>query len=187
MKTYKLYQSDLIKDNHQSFIKQCDKAYNIIKSKTNSSDTTWNFDKYNIFTITSSSLLFYNLYKELNYHIRSFIGDDRPLWLQSWLNYHKGNEVERVLDPHSHEWDYHGYISIEPQNTTTIFHKGYKIDNKVGQIYMGLGNGEGNIRPELTHYVKINKPYEGTRITIGFDVATHPNQNLSRMVLLPLL
>ena len=187
MEPYKLYQSDLIKDNHQSFIKQCGKAYDIISTKTNSPDTTWNFDKYNIFSITSSSILFYKLYKELNYHIRSFIGDDRPLWLQSWLNYHKGNEVERELAPHSHEWDYHGYISIEPQNTTTIFHKGYEINNKVGQIYMGLGNGEGNIRPELTHYVKINKPYEGTRITIGFDVAIRPNQNSSKMVLLPLL
>jgi hypothetical protein len=187
MENYKLHQSKLIQNNYQNFIVQCSTVSNIIKNKLNTTDTTWNYYRYNLFSVTSSSILFYELYKELNYHIRSFVGDDRPLWIQSWLNYHKGDEVEKKLHPHSHEWDYHGYISIDPQDTTTIFHKGYEIQNKIGQIYLGLGNGQENQRPELTHYVKINKPYTGTRITIGFDLATSPNNFLNEMTFIPLL
>jgi hypothetical protein len=183
---YKLYQSDLIVNNHQSFINNCKVCYNFLK-KEYGEDSTWNYYKYNIFSLTSSSLLFYKLYKELNYHIRSFIGDDKPLWIQSWLNYHEGEEVEQKLHSHSHPWDYHGYISIEPQNTTTIFHKGYEIQNKIGQIYIGKGNGQNNQNPNLTHYVKINKPYKGLRITIGFDIATIPDDFISGMKFIPLL
>jgi hypothetical protein len=187
MENYKLYQSDLIKENHSDFINQCTSVYNLIQKNLNTKDTTWNFSKYNIFSLTSSSLLFYKLYKELNYHIRNFIGDDRPLWIQSWLNYHEGNEVERKLPPHSHPWDYHGYISINPQDTTTIFHKGYEIQNKIGQIYLGKGTGQNNENPELTHYVKINNPYAETRITIGFDITTSINKDLTNMIFIPLL
>ena len=183
---YKLYQSQLIKDNYSPFVKNCEISYNYLKEKYGG-DSTWNYYKYNIFSITSSSLLFYNLYKELNYYIRSFIGDNRPLWIQSWLNYHEGKEVEKKLPPHSHHWDYHGYISIEPQDTTTIFHKGYEIKNKVGQIYIGKGNGQNNENPDLTHYVKINKPYNGIRITLGFDLATNPNGFLDDYTFIPLL
>ena len=183
---YKLYQSELIKNNHLSFINNCKTSYDYLKS-IYGEDSTWNYHNYNIFNITSSSVLFYKLYKELNYYIRSFVGNNQPLWIQSWLNYHEGNEVERKLSSHSHRWDYHGYISIEPQDTTTLFHKGYEINNKVGQIYIGLGNGQENERPELTHYVKINKPYKGIRITIGFDVATTPNKFLGNMKFIPLL
>jgi len=183
---YKLYQSQLIKDNYQSFINNCKLSYNYLK-KEYGKDSTWNFDKYNIFILTSSSLLFYNLYKELNYCVRDFIGNSKPLWIQSWLNYHEGKEVEQKLQSHGHPWDYHGYISIEPQNTTTIFHKGYEIQNKIGQIYIGKGNGQNNENPDLTHYVKINQPYNGVRITIGFDIATTPNKFLGGMKFIPLL
>ena len=186
MEDYKLYQSKLIKNNYQSFINDCTLSHYYLK-KEYSTDSTWNYDKYNIFSITSCSVLFYNLYKELNYHIRSFIGNNQPLWIQSWLNYHEGKEVEKQLPPHGHPWDYHGYISIEPQNTTTIFHKGYEIQNKVGQIYIGKGNGQNNENPDLTHYVKINKPYNGIRITVGFDIATTSDKFLGNMKFIPLL
>ena len=184
---YKLYQSQLIKDNYSSFVENCSKVYNLIQNKFNTNDSTWNYYRYNIFQLTSSSLLFYNLFKELNFYIRDYVSHNDPLWLQCWLNYHNGEEVEKKLPPHSHKWDYHGYISIEPQDTTTVFHKGYEIQNKVGQIYIGQGNGQGNTRPELTHYVKINKPYNGTRITLGFDLATNPNIFLGNMTFIPLL
>lgn len=184
---YKLYQSNLIKNNHQSFITNCNILYNLIQQEVNSDDSTWNFDKYNIFQLSSSSILFYDLYKELTLCIREFIGDDRPLWIQCWLNYHKGNQSEISLSEHGHPWDYHGYICIEPQDTTTIFHKGYEIKNKVGQIYIGKGNGQNNENPDLTHYVKINKPYNGNRITLGFDLATTPNINLYKSKFIPVL
>jgi len=184
---YKLYQSDLIVNNHKSFISNCTKIHNYLLEEHNTKDSTWDFYKYNIFQITSSSILFYKLFKELNLHIRNFIGNDKPLWMQCWLNYHKSYQTQQSLKPHGHPWDYHGYISIEPQNTTTIFHKGYKIQNKIGQIYIGKGNGKNNKNPELTHYVKINKPYNGNRITLGFDLTLTPNANLSQMKFIPIL
>ena len=183
---YLLYQSDLIKDNHQGFIKGCETILGYIQQEFRTSDTTWNFHRYNTFLVTSSNILFYKLFLELKQQIRIFVGDDRPLWLQSWLNYHNGIEVERKLKPHTHEWDYHGYISILPQDTTTYFDKGYKIDNKVGQIYIGLGNGQNNKYPELTHHVKINKAYTGPRITIGFDLATQPDLFLGHFKFIPI-
>ena len=184
---YKLYQSKLIQDNHSSFVNDCSKIYYLLQNNLKINDTTWNFNKYNIFHLTSSNLLFYKLYKELNLYIRDFIGDDRPLWIQCWLNYHQGKQVEEKLKPHTHGFDYHGYISIEPQDTTTIFNKGYEIQNKKGQVYIGYGNGQENKSADFIHYVKINKPYKGNRITIGFDLATIPNQLLSDNVFFPLL
>ena len=106
------------------------------------------------------------------------MGDDRPLWIQSWLNYHKGKEVEKELPMHSHKENYHGYISILPQDTSTIFKNGLKIDNKIGQIYIGPGDNK-NDNDYWDHYVKINKPYEGIRITIGFDICPIPNKILN--------
>ena len=53
---YKLYQSNLIKNNHQAFINDCKTSYNFIK-KEYGWDTTWGYYKYNIFSLTSSNLL----------------------------------------------------------------------------------------------------------------------------------
>ena len=81
-------------------------------------DSTWGYHYYNIFVTTAPSPVFYELYKELNKVIRGYIGDDRPLWMQSWLNFHMSNEV---LGWHNHEWSHHGYISIDPKKTKTVF------------------------------------------------------------------
>ena len=185
MEKYKLYQSKCIINNHNSFIYQCGLAHHRICEFTNDNNSTWDYNKYNIFNITSSSVLFYKLYQELNYYIRDFIGDTRPLWIQCWLNYHKGQEVEKELPMHGHSDQYHGYISINPQNTSTIFNNGLKINNKIGQVYIGPGKNEGNT-DYWDHYVKINKPYNGVRITLGFDICTHPNKitNYSNIPLL---
>tara|TARA_R110000803_G_scaffold61624_1_gene121566 strand:- start:54 stop:623 length:570 start_codon:yes stop_codon:yes gene_type:complete len=184
---YKLYQSPFIEKNQQTIVGICKNANLILKQKS-IKDSTWDFEKYNLFSITSSSYLFFKIYKELNYYIRDYVNDkNKPLWITSWLNYHEGNEVEKKLPPHTHPFDYHGYISIQPQDTTTIFHKGYEINNKIGQIYIGQGNGQENIRPELTHYVKINTPYEGLRVTIGFDISTKLDVNFSNSHFYPLI
>lgn len=42
----------------------------------------------------------------------------KKIWMQAWLNYH---DHDQVLDWHNHSAPYHGYISIEPQDTTTEF------------------------------------------------------------------
>jgi len=184
---YKLYQLDLIKDNHNHFLHDCKISFDKIKSLTNSEDTTWNYNKYNIFQITYGSLNFYHLFKEFNHFIRNFIGDDRPLWFQAWLNYHTTDEIlykklGKKIGYHFHNSPYHGYISIDPQNTITKFKNGLQIENKVGQIYIGPGNANKNLvdKDSFNHFVDIISPSLNPRITIGFDVSdeyTYSNNN----------
>jgi len=181
---YKLYQSKLIEENFENFVQECWDNHADFKNIFPKGNSTWNYHTYNIFALTCSSTLFYYLFKELNFHIRSFIGDGRPLWMQSWLNFHSSDEV---LKQHSHEWSYHGYISIDPKNTTTVFNN-FEIKNKIGQIYLGPG-GE-----EYSHYVKVNEPYNDKRITLGFDISDNRNYNFNsgnltsfRLGLIPLI
>ena len=181
---YKIYQSDLIKNSLKDFQMNCKTSFEILKSITNSKDTTWNFYKYNIFNITSGSLLFYNLFKELNFYIRDYVGNDRPLWMQSWLNYHE--EDDTLLTSlgnkkgfHGHDSLYHGYISIDPQNTITKFRNGNEIINKVGQVYIGPGrntNKPGEY--PFDHYVEIISPSISPRITIAFDLSAQVDKVL---------
>ena len=170
MKNYKLYQSLLIKDNHQNFVSQCKQLNNNLKTYFKILDTTWEHDKYNVFSLTSSSIIFYKLYKELNYYIREYLGSNEPLWFTSWLNYHEDNSVDKSLKMHGHNALCHGYISIDPHHTTTEFNNGLKIKNKIGQIYMGPGNGFDSNNIEWNHKVVINSLSSLPRITIAFDV-----------------
>lgn len=167
---YKLFQSSYIVDNQQSFINQSLELQSIYKDK----DTTSTYYEYNIFSITAGSIYFYNLYKELRDIIRGEIKEG-PLWMQAWINLHK---EDQVLDWHNHDWDYHGYISIDPKNTITEF-EGYNIKNQVGQIYFGPGN--------RLHRVKVTDPFDGTRITIGYDVTLDPIMHTGCIGLIPLL
>ena len=159
----KLYQSKIIQDNFEQFCNEVEIAYTFYTNRTGQLNPTKNYMKYNLFSFTAQSLLFYKLYKELNYFIRDYIGDDRPLWMQSWLNFHK---PQAVLDLHDHHFTYHGYISVDPKNTTTVFPTvNQEIKNEIGQVYIGPG-GE-----RYAHYVKVNEPYNVHRITIGFDIS----------------
>ena len=178
---YKLYQSDLIKNHHSLFINQCKKAYDKIQQLINSKDTTWGYNDYNIFSVTSASLLFYKLFKDLNFYIRDYIKHDEPLWLQAWLNYHPTKEIlSNSLGEkhgfHFHESSYHGYISIDPQPTTTIFRNQLRIQNQPGQIYIGPGKlHKTGKNGGWEHYVKINSPITQPRITIGFNILDQVN------------
>jgi hypothetical protein len=135
--------------------------------------STWDYDKYNIFALAGPSMLFYQIYKELSFVIKEHLADQGDLpdavWFQSWLNYHKQDEV---LDWHNHRFPYHGYISIDPKDTTTEF-EGFSIKNKPGNIYIGEGHKQ--------HRVVVNTPYTDTRITLGFDIVARPQltHNLS--------
>jgi hypothetical protein len=107
--------------------------------------------------------------------IRNYLQTEDPLWMQCWLNFHKQDEI---LDWHNHEWPYHGYISVRPHNTTTVF-KNFEIKNKIGNIYIGPGN--------LEHKVRIDKKFTTPRITIGFDVKTiHNKVDEKMMSLMPI-
>jgi hypothetical protein len=170
MNDYKLYQSDYIITHQQDFISQCQ----TIRQLLNEDDPTRAYYKYNVFAITAGSIQFYNLFKELRNIIRAEI-PNTPLWFQAWINLHT---QDNVLDWHNHSWDYHGYIAIDPKDSTTEF-EGYNIQNKIGQIYFGPGN--------RTHKVTINTPYSGERITIGYDITLDPIMGTGCLGLMPLL
>ena len=166
MTEQKLFQIDLIKNNQQLYINQCEELHKAIIRTYGEIDTTKAYWKYNIFNVSCSSVAFYRLWKELNVKIREYIGDDRPLWMTGWLNYHP---QDQVLDWHNHKLSVcHGYVSIDPKNTVTEF-EDFAVENTVGQLYIGPG--------ERMHRVVVKEPYEGNRITIAFDVSDRPNED----------
>ena len=153
---FKIYKNQTIINNQNQII--ADLEY--VKNKNLFDDYTWDYSKYNVFTLNPNSVLLNKIFLELKFIIRDYLQTDEPLWVQSWLNFHYENEV---LQRHSHEWSYHGYISIRPNNTTTVFDN-FEIKNEVGNIYIGLGN--------MYHYVRVDKSFKEPRITLGFDIKT---------------
>ena len=151
---YKVYKSSVILQNLDNLINDLNWCKNLNMFK----DYTRSHNQYNLFSLNPNSLVLNMLFIELKKKIRKFLQTDEPLWIECWLNYHYPNEV---LTRHNHYWPWHGYISIRPFDTTTVFDN-YEIKNKVGNIYIGEGHN--------AHYVKVNKPFYEPRITIGFDI-----------------
>ena len=149
----------MISENQNLFIDKCNKAYEKISNIIKSKETTWNYGLYNIFAVTAGDEYFYKLFLDLKKIVKEYNNNEENLWMQSWINYHKSHEV---LNWHNHSWLFHGYISIDPKNTRTLFEDGTEIKNEVGNIYIGPCN--------LKHKVVVDKPYEGNRITLGFDI-----------------
>ncbi len=182
---YLLYQSEHIV-KHLDLIKDdLDIAHRLFKKAFPEKDSTWGYDQYNIFALTAPSTTFYTIYKELRDLVRGELGDTRPLWFQSWVNYHT---YDQLIHRHHHDFEYHGYISIDPKKTKTVFDN-YEIINKPGQIYFGPGYNR-------FHHVEGLEPFEGIRTTLGFDIHTTPQSSLildyverpfSNMSLMPLL
>ena len=161
---YVLYNSPFISKNYKGLIADCNLGNKRYKDvfKTSDRGMTQDYQMYNIFSLTARSEGFYIIYQQVVKVIRDFVGDSRPLWMQCWMNHHLQDEV---LKWHHHERYFvaHGYVSIDPKNTVTQF-KNYDIENKIGNIYLGKP-GE-----EYGHQVVVREPYEGYRITLGFDV-----------------
>lgn len=167
-KDYVLFDLPLISENQQIYIDQCNELHKVLTEKLESKDSTWDYAKYNIFALASTSEPFWWLWKNLQNIIRGSIKTEDPAWMSGWLNFH---DTDSVLDWHNHLGStYHGYISIDPKNTNTIFDTGearYSIENKAGQIYIGPS--------ARLHKVEVNEPFEGKRITIGFDITLEKN------------
>lgn len=177
---YKIYKSQLIIDHHEQMIIEIERAHRHFTKNFYNMDPTWGYGFYNVFAITAPSALFYDLKKELETNIRDYLQTDQRLWFQSWINYHKPNEV---LDWHNHTWPFHGYISIDPKQTKTVFEgddpsNGYEILNELGNIYIGPGY--------RFHKVEVLEPFDTPRITLGFDIETRPGLSYEQFSLLPL-
>jgi hypothetical protein len=157
---YKIWRSSEIVDNRDEFIRQIESSRNSLMSIYPDIDSTWGYNVYNLFAISAGYEMFHNLYKDLQFIVRDYLQTDDPLWMQSWANYHYENDI---LDWHAHfGWACHGYISIDPKDTVTMF-EGFEIANEVGNIYIGP--------PEVQHKVYVREPYDGHRITCGYDIA----------------
>jgi hypothetical protein len=161
---------------------------NFIESELNDPGSNLSgYSFYNIFNLTSPSPYFYELYYIFRNIIRCHLGN-RPIWFQCWMNFHK---PDTVLNWHNHAFPYHGYISIDPHNTTTMFKDHddpqtvdeapllYEIENKPGQIYFGPG-----WRP---HKVRVDEEFDRPRLTLGFDISFQADIPDSQFSLMPLL
>ena len=133
-------------------------------------NVTWMFSQYNMYSLFSNNQDFYEIYKSLIVAIREYFNITNTeippqLWLQSWIN---GHTSSQILTSHNHDWPIHGYISIDPKNTDTVFtdspngNELYRIKNRVGQIYVGPG--------ARFHHVELLEPFVGERITFGYDL-----------------
>lgn len=165
-KEYVLSQIDFVKNNQQLYVDQCTELHKALIRKYGNIDTTKSYWQYNLFNVSCSSLAFYRLWREINLKIREYVGDDRPLWMSGWLNFHQHNQI---LNWHNHKLSIcHGYVSIDPKDTITEF-ENYIIDNLPGQLYLGPS--------EKMHRVVACRPFIGPRITIGFDVSDKQNED----------
>lgn len=172
---YNLYEIEHIVDNQEEIVKDCDTAVQKINEfleiDTNNKDTTWYYARYNVFSIMPGNINFFKIFKELQLCVKHYfdyykISYDEQLWVQSWLNHHT---KDTVLGRHNHFSPVHGYLSINPQDTETVFYHNdfdttemFYVANRPGLLYLGPGKRE--------HSVRNKTDYEGTRYTIGFDI-----------------
>ena len=162
------YQSQVVNDNQKVMINILDNAL----SNLGEDDPTWSYHRYNVFGLTSPTQVFYDLYNELRGFVYDYTNAEY-LWIQSWVNYHK---QDQVLKRHNHGWPIHGYISISPHNTETVFDN-YKIQNEVGKVYIGPGNNP--------HHVEVLEPFDTPRITLGFDITDRPSKVNANLGMIP--
>jgi hypothetical protein len=158
-----LHKSDYIVENQQEIIDVLYKAADDFETSFGHRRLTKSYWMYNIFAISSPDFHMYAIYKEIQTLVRKEVGD-QPLWIQAWLNLHR---PEDVLSWHTHFSKWHGYVSIDPKKTKTVF-RNYEINNEIGNIYFGPG--------ESQHMVEVLEDYDGRRITIGFDVTDNPSE-----------
>lgn len=177
---YMLFKSKYMEEHLSEILYQTDVVANTIKERLESaeSNVTWLYKKYNVFAYASGSPAYFSIYRDLidcvSAYCKEYKVPTNNLWMRNWLNYHNHSEVLKL---HDHEVMAHGYVSIEPQFTETIFVDDYGIEryaivNKPGQIYLGPGRRK--------HYVKNLQEYSEKRITIGLDLETNimPGVNL---------
>jgi hypothetical protein len=177
---YMLFKSSYIADCLPEILYQTSIIADTIKERLQSVDSnvTWLYKKYNVFAYASGSPAYFSIFKDLIDCIKIYKAEyNLPtynLWMRNWINYH---DYDEVLKLHDHDVLAHGYISIDPQHTETVFVDDFDIErysviNSPGQIYLGPGRRK--------HYVKNLENYTNKRITIGLDLETNlaPGVNL---------
>ena len=176
MKDWALYKSNTVVENHKEFVNLCHTVHRKFKDFNKDLDSTSSYNSYNFFTASDFHPLSYNLLKDIKVSIKDYIGEDKPIFIRAWLSFHMPSEV---LDWHQHEIECHGYVSIEPKFTETLFKDkmsteedcDYKVINEIGKIYIGPGR--------RWHSVFVKKSYLQPRITIAFDIVHEFDRSLT--------
>ena len=187
---YNLYEIEYIAENQEDIVKDCftavKKINEFVEAETINKDTTWYYTRYNVFSIMPGNIHFFKIFKELQKCVKHYfnynkISFEEQLWIQSWLNHHTH---DTVLSRHNHWSPVHGYLSINPQDTETVFYHNdfdtsemFAVQNRPGLVYLGPGKRE--------HSVRNLKEYEGTRFTIGFDI--DDNDSTEHLGMIPLV
>ena len=156
---YKIYNSNVIANNRNKAYMHCSYAYKKRKELYSS-----NLD-YNLFELSSSSDIFYDLCKEITYVIKDYLEHSPKVWMTSSINYYQQDEN---IEPVFHSYDFCGYICLEPRGTITKFDD-WEIENKPGLIYIGPGN--------TTSETIITSPYDGYRGFIEFGCSVRQDQD----------
>ena len=155
---YRLYHSPFVLQHQQEFINHSKFAYNLYCNIHKNKESTWGYLNYNIFGLAVGSPHYFTLFQQVTAACRDWHQKDEPMWLQAWINYHT---PEQVLKWHNHyDCTLHGYVSIDPKNTSTRFEK-FSIKNVTGNIYVGA--------PLLHHEVIVHEDFDTPRITLAFQ------------------
>ena len=85
MSDYFIYQSEYIQNNISDIIMHTELAHQTFEKLFPGTDSTWSYDRYNIFSLAGPSSVFYNVFKELQSVITQQLGTDNELWIQSWV------------------------------------------------------------------------------------------------------
>jgi len=170
----KIYKSKVVLDNHRVMASILANAAEIFEQHKLGDHYTWSYDKYNVFGLTSPTQVFYDLFLELNEIAYEYTGA-KNLWMQSWMNNDPDHDP---LQRHRHAWNWHGYISIRPHKTRTVFDD-FILKNEIGNVYIGPGM--------LYHKVVVDEPYpkDEPRLTIGFDLTEDPMRISENVGLIP--
>jgi hypothetical protein len=172
---YKLFDNQYIKNNYVDILEETDLIYQRFCYKFSSrwgrgghnESSTEAYQWYGIQSLTVGLTHYYYILQSLEKTIRNFANHKNPLWYQCWINFHEPNQL---LDWHNHTYcSYHGYFSIDPKNSRTIF-ENYEICNAIGQLYIGPSNRKHKV---------VSDHFLGKRVTLGFDVV---NENDIQML-----
>ena len=139
-------------------------------------NSTWLYPVYNVFAASSPSKHFYEIYRFISESVKHYITEivgyypTCQVWIQAWINVHTH---ENLLKRHTHKFPFHGYLSIDPKDSTTFFYynstgtpspgKDFRIQNAPGKLYIGPGH--------QFHEVLCDK-VDDYRITLAFNLIT---------------
>jgi hypothetical protein len=169
MKNYKVYKSNTCLEYKLNAYDQCMEVFKKFRKRHPKIHPSHNYKEYNIFSIAEGNAFFYDLLKEIRNCFVDFSGADlskERYWFHSWINVDDENSLDKSFGFwHSHLCDYHGYVTITPNDTITEF-RNWKIFNEPANIYVGYGMTEHRV------IKKEEKIFNGEfyRISIAFNI-----------------